>query len=64
MAKKRHHDPEPFTVVVGIAGIVGGFASAVSLYRSFAPVSFDSRRSASKRALGDEHEVPLWSSTI
>lgn len=26
-------DPEPFTIVVGVAGIVSGLASAVSLYR-------------------------------
>ncbi len=39
MARKRHHDPEPFTVVVGVAGIVGGLASVISLYRSFASVS-------------------------
>jgi hypothetical protein len=36
---RDNQDPEPFTVVVGVAGIVGGVAGAVSLYRSFAPVS-------------------------
>ena len=37
MAKTQYYDPEPFTVV---AGIVSGFAGVISLYRSFAPVSF------------------------
>ncbi len=30
-------DPDPFTIAVGIAGIVGGVASAVAMYRSVAP---------------------------
>jgi hypothetical protein len=35
----RRLDPEPFTIVTGIAGIVSGFAGAVSLFKTFAPVS-------------------------
>lgn len=37
--RKQQLDPEPFTIVTGIAGIIGGFAGAVSLFRTFAPVS-------------------------
>ena len=32
----RYVDPDAFTVVVGVAGIVGGLASAASLIRDFA----------------------------
>lgn len=37
--KKSVIDPEPFTVIVGIAGIVGGVASIASAFKMFAPDS-------------------------
>ena len=36
MNSQRLIDPEPFTIVVGVAGIIGGVASSVSLYKEFA----------------------------
>ena len=35
----RQCDPEPFTIVTGIAGIIGGLAGTVSLFKTFAPTS-------------------------
>jgi hypothetical protein len=33
--QRKHIDPDPFTLVVGIAGIVGGFASVASLFPDY-----------------------------
>lgn len=38
--KEKYYDPVPFDVAVSIASIVGGFAGAVGLYKTYAPVSF------------------------
>lgn len=44
----RYVDPDAFTVVVGVAGIVGGLASAASLIRDFARPSL---RTSQRQAL-------------
>jgi hypothetical protein len=38
--RSKRIDPEPFGIAVGVAGIVGGLAGAVSLYRDFSRTRF------------------------
>lgn len=47
-------DPEPFGIAVGIAGIVGGFVGAVSLYRDFSRTRF---RKSHRAALSTLHRI-------
>lgn len=50
-------DPDPFTVAVGVAGIVGGVASTVAAYRSLAPNSPLRQRRKLRATLGEAGDL-------
>jgi hypothetical protein len=52
-----HVDPEPFTVAMGIVGIVGAVASAIAAYRSLAPNQLLHQRRKLGVALGEVDDL-------
>ncbi len=66
--KTTRIDPDPFTIVVGIAGIVGGLAGGVNLYSRFFPASpISSHKRAKlflKQAQADLQEMQEHSDAI
>lgn len=50
-------DPDPFTVAVGIAGIIGGVASTVAAYRSLAPNQPLRQRRKLRATLGETDDL-------
>lgn len=50
-------DPDPFSIVVGVSGIIGGLASAVSLYSQFAKQPLGKALSQIKQLLRESKDL-------